>query len=97
MAKADYNCFVIRIGILLFKKRLIDQFEREREKDNVGGGQRKRERETREDSTLSTEPSTGLDLMTLRSGPEPNPSWTLNSLHHPGAPGLVYSFKMFHI
>lgn len=30
--------------------------------------------------------SVGLDLMTLRSRPEPKLSWMLNQLRHPGTP-----------
>lgn len=33
-------------------------------------GQREREREPQADSVLSTKPNAGLDLMTLKSGPE---------------------------
>jgi len=51
----------------------------------AGGGSRGRGRESQADFALSAEPDTGLDLMTLRSQPEPKTKCqTLNRLHHPG-------------
>lgn len=55
----------------------------------TGGGERaegERERESQAGSTLGAEPDIWLDLMTLRSQPELNPSWMLNLLSHPGTP-----------
>ena len=37
----------------------------------MGGAEREREKESQADSTLSMELNAGLDLTTLRSGPEP--------------------------
>ena len=55
---------------------MIDWFEGRRsesEHEPGGEGQRERERESQADSPLSVEPDTRLNLMTLRSQPEPKP------------------------
>ena len=44
------------------------------EREHKQEGQREKERESQADSTLSMEPDVGLDLTTLRSGPEPRTS-----------------------
>ena len=52
-------------------------------------GKWQRERESQANSTLRTEPNVGLDLMTLRTQPEPKPSV---GPHHPG--GLRFYFQV---
>ena len=54
----------INLFIIYLLKRFI--WERDHEQE----GQREREREIQADSMLSAEPDMGLDLKTLRSGPE---------------------------
>lgn len=50
------------------------------------GGGTEGERDSQADSTLSTEPKAGLELMTLRPRLEPKPSQVLNQQSHPRAP-----------
>ena len=50
------------------------EWERKKEREHEGrGGKVQRERESQADSILSAEPDAGLNLMTLRSWPEPKP------------------------
>ena len=53
--------------------RKIYLFKRERGSKHKWEGQRKREKESLADSTLSREPNAGLDPMTLRPLPELKP------------------------
>jgi len=55
---------------IFFKDVFIS--EREHELEGQRQGEKgERERETQADAVLSAEPDAGLDLTTLRSGPEP--------------------------
>ena len=57
-----------------------------------GGRGKACEREPQAGSTPSTRPEVGLDLMTLRSWPEPKiKSPTLNWLSHPGDPWPIFN------
>ena len=64
MFKLLYDLYII------FK---IYLFIRERESRHEWEGKREREKKSQADSVLSTEPEAGLDLTTLRLGPEPKP------------------------
>lgn len=44
--------------------------ETEKERENEEKGQREREKDSQADLSLSVEPHAGLDVMTLRLGPE---------------------------
>ena len=50
------------------------------------GAEGEEERTSQGDSMLSTEPDTGLDLITLRSRPDAKPSQTLKVCHLSTAP-----------
>ena len=63
-------CLVV--FFVLFSFCFLREREREREKERAGEGQRKRERENPKQAPyLAWNYYTGLDLMTLRSRPEP--------------------------
>ena len=65
------------------------------ERENTSGRGRERERESQADSTLSTEPSVGLDLVTLRSQPELKLRFGhFNQLHHPGTLTSIQILKV---
>jgi len=55
----------------MFQIYLFLQRERERKHEHEREGKKERERESQAYSVLSAEPHVALDLMTLRSQPEP--------------------------
>ena len=60
-----------------------------RERENGQQGQKEKQREPQADSALSTEPDIRLDLMSLRSLPEPKPGVSHSTDYSTQAPLLV--------
>ena len=72
ICKSSLKKCLFRSFAYFFKKTYLferEKGERERARKE-GEGRRERERESQADSPLNMEPDTGLDLTTLRSGPE---------------------------
>ena len=68
----------------------------EREHEQTGGEAEKGKEYTKQTLALSMEPYGGLDFMTLRScmPQAETKSQIFNWLSHPGAPSMVYFFKL---
>ena len=55
------------------RNKTNEQREKKREREKEQEGQKERERKSQAEFDLTTEPDVGLNIMTLRSLPEPKP------------------------